>query len=31
MDDTRTRCPNCGFEVADEAECSLCGHEIDDE
>jgi rubredoxin len=31
MDETRTRCPNCGFEAADEGVCSLCGHELDGE
>jgi DNA-directed RNA polymerase subunit RPC12/RpoP len=29
MDETRMRCPNCGFEVVDEGVCSLCGHEMD--
>jgi len=29
MDDTRRRCPNCGFEAADDDVCSLCGHELD--
>lgn len=29
MSVARTRCPNCGFEVQEGEECSLCGADLD--
>jgi len=31
MRDDRVQCPECGFEVSDETECSLCGYSFDDD
>lgn len=28
MSVARTQCPNCGFEVQDAEECSLCGTDL---